>query len=268
MSTPETPHAWRQEIRAGRWRRPTAGLVPGYVQTNLVILPQAYAAAFGLFCDRNPRPCPLIDQTAPGDPTPRRAAPTADLRTDVPRYCVYRDGALSQVRTDLRDLWRDDLVAFLLGCSFTFEEALRDEGVPLRHLQRGTNVSMYVTNIACEPAGPFAGPMVVSMRPFAVAYVPRVVEITGRFPFAHGAPVHVGDPAAIGIGDLGRPDYGDPVPVEPGEVPVFWACGVTPQAVAVRARLPLMITHAPGYMFLTDVRAHELVATPTGGGTP
>jgi uncharacterized protein YcsI (UPF0317 family) len=219
-----------------------------------VILPEIDAGDFLLFCQRNPQPCPLIEVTAPGDPVPHVSAPDADLRTDVPRYRVYRDGKAVEEREDLRDIWRPDLVTFLLGCSFTFEAALEEAGFPVRHLQLGCNASMFATNRMCAPAGRFSGPMVVSMRPFAVGAVPRIVEITARYPQAHGAPVHAGDPAALGIVDLSHPDYGDPVPVEPGEVPVFWACGVTPQAVAVRARLPLMITHAPGHMFLTDLR--------------
>ncbi len=259
MTAARTPGYWREEIRAGRWRRPTAGLAPGYVQANLVVVPETHAGDFRLFCDRNPGPCPLLDVTAQGDPVPRIAAPDADLRTDVPLYRVYRDGELVEERPDLLGLWRDDLVAFLLGCSFTFEEALQRAGLPLRHLERGSNVSMYLTNRMCEPAGPFAGPMVVSMRPFPRADLTRVTEITARFPFAHGAPLHAGDPAALGIRDLADPDYGDVLPIEPGEVPVFWACGVTPQAVATRARLPLMITHAPGHMFLTDLTVEALV---------
>jgi uncharacterized protein YcsI (UPF0317 family) len=258
MTNRRTVAEWRSEIRAGRWRRPTAGLAPGYVQANLVIVRREHAADFRVFCDRNPRPCPLLDMTAPGDPVPRKAAPEADLRTDVPLYRVYRDGELAEERPDILGIWRDDLVAFLLGCSFTFEDALRDAGMPIRHLQRQSNVSVYVTNRMCEPAGPFAGPMVVSMRPFARADVARVADITARYPFAHGAPLHAGDPAALGIRDLAHPDYGDAVPIEPGEVPVFWACGVTPQAVATRARLPLMITHAPGHMFLTDLTVEAL----------
>ncbi|MDR7486907.1 MAG: putative hydro-lyase [Armatimonadota bacterium] len=258
-----SPAYWRGEIRAGRWRHPTAGLAPGYLQANLVVVPQSAAAAFRLFCERNPKPCPLLEVTSPGDPEPRATAPGADLRTDVPRYRIYQDGEVIEERDDLRDLWRPDLVAFLLGCSFTFEDALQRAGLPIRHLERGCNVPMYVTNRPCYPAGPFAGPLVVSMRPFAAKDIPLVVEITGRYSLAHGAPVHVGDPAALGIEDLGRPDYGDPVPVASGEVPVFWACGVTPQAVARKARLPLMITHAPGHMFITDLEAQEADASKT-----
>jgi len=260
-----TPGDWRQEIRAGRWRRPTAGLAPGYAQANLVIVPEADAADFLLFCQRNPAPCPLLEVMRPGDPEPRASAPGADLRTDVPRYRVYVDGELAGEWDDLREVWRPDFVAFLLGCSFTFEEALQRAGMPIRHIQRRSNVSMYVTNRMCEPAGRFHGPLVVSMRPFAAADVPRVVAITGRYPQAHGGPVHVGDPEALGIQDLRRPDFGEPVPVEPGEVPVFWACGVTPQAVAQRARLPLVITHAPGHMFITDLKAESTAETTLTG---
>ncbi len=253
----DTPAYWRQEIRAGRWRRPTAGLAPGYLQANLVVVPQDDADDFLLFCTRNPQPCPLLDVTAPGDPTPRRTAPAADLRTDLPLYCIYQHGELTGKREHLRDVWRPDLVAFLLGCSFTFEASLQQAGIPVRHIELGRNVPMYVTDHPCQPAGRFVGPLVVSMRPFASADVPRVVGISARYPLAHGAPLHIGDPAALGIRDLARPDYGDPVPVAPDEVPVFWACGVTPQAVAVRARLPLVIAHAPGHMFITDLRAER-----------
>jgi uncharacterized protein YcsI (UPF0317 family) len=223
------------------------------LQANLVVVREAIAGDFRRFCERNPQPCPLLDVTAPGDPTPHRAAPDADVRTDLPRYRVYRDGAMIEERDDVLDVWAPDLVAFLLGCSFSFEDALRTAGLRMRHIDLGCNVSMYVTNRMCEPAGPFAGPMVVSMRPFPTADVPRVVEISGQFPLAHGAPVHHGDPSVLGIDDLARPDYGDPVPIGPGEIPVFWACGVTPQAVAASARLPFMITHAPGHMFITDL---------------
>jgi uncharacterized protein YcsI (UPF0317 family) len=247
------PREWRAAIRAGRWRRPTAGCAPGYLQANLVAVPAAHAEAFRAFCDRNPRPCPLIEMMDPGATAPRRSAPDADLRTDLPRYRIYRDGALAEEREHVRDVWSDDLVAFLLGCSFSFEDAIRAAGITIRHIDLHRNVSMYVTNRPCAPADPFAGPMVVSMRPIAAADVARVTEISRRYPLAHGAPIHAGDPAALGITDLGRPDYGDPVPVYPGDVPVFWACGVTPQAVAAAARLPFMITHAPGHMFITDL---------------
>jgi uncharacterized protein YcsI (UPF0317 family) len=252
-----TPGYWRQEIRAGRWRRPTAGLAPGYVQANLVAVPAEDAEDFLHFCQRNPQPCPLLEMTAPGDSTPRRCAPEADLRTDLPRYRVYIGGELSEERDDLREVWRRDLVAFLLGCSFTFEAALQQAGIRIRHIELGCNVPMYVTDRPCRPAGRFTGPMVVSMRPFPIAVIPQVIAISARYPLAHGAPVHVGDPATLGIRALDRPDYGDPVPVAATEIPVFWACGVTPQAVATRALLPLVITHAPGHMFITDLVPEE-----------
>lgn len=248
----------RALIRCGGWRRPTAGLADRCVQANLVVLPAAAARDFREFCRRNPRPCPLLDVTAPGSPEPRRIAPGADLRLDVPRYRVYRNGALAEEVDDLLALWRDDFVAFLLGCSFTFEAALLAAGVPLRHLELGCNVAMYRTSIECAPAGPFRGPLVVSMRPIPEPLVARATAITRDLPAAHGAPVHAGDPAALGIADLSRPDYGDPLPVRSGEIPVFWACGVTPQAAAVAARLPLLISHAPGYMFVSDLRDRDL----------
>ena len=250
----------RARIRAGQWRRPTAGVAHGWVQANLVVVPSAYSAEFREFCARNPQPCPLPDETLRGSPEPSIAS-AADLRTDIGRYRVYRDGALTQEVEDLKTLWRPDFVAFLLGCSFTFEAALARAGVPLRHVELGCNVAMYRTNRACHSAGRFAGPLVVSMRPIPKDLVETAVEVTRRFPRAHGAPVHVGDPSALGIADLATPDYGDPLPVRGGEVPVFWACGVTPQAAAEAAQLPVMVTHAPGYMFITDLRDEELAQT-------
>jgi len=248
----------RLRIRAGEWRRPTAGVAVGAVQANLVVVPQAVAASFAEFCARNPQPCPLLEVTEPGSAEPRRIAPGADLRTDLGRYRVYRDGRLTAELDSLVAVWQPDFVAFLLGCSFTFEAALARAGVPLRHIELGCNMAVYRTNRPTAPAGPFAGPLVVSMRPVPAALVPVAVEVTRRFPRAHGAPVHVGDPAALGIVDLARPDYGDPLPLRPGETPVFWACGVTPQAAAEAARLPLMITHAPGHMFIADLRDADL----------
>jgi uncharacterized protein YcsI (UPF0317 family) len=248
----------RQRIRNGEWRRPTAGLAPGFVQTNLVILPRDLAFDFLLFAQRNPKPCPVLEVTDAGSPEPTLSAPAADLRTDVPKYCIYRDGVLTEEVMDLQSVWRDDLVSFLLGCSFTFESALLQAGVPVRHIEERRNVPMFVTTIPCRPAGVFHGPLVVTMRPIPAALVSRAVQITGRYPGVHGAPVHVGDPAQIGIRDVTHPDFGDAVTVRPGEVPVYWACGVTPQAVAMRAKPPLMFTHAPGHMFVTDLRNEEL----------
>jgi len=243
----------RAAARRGEWRGTTGGHCPAYLQTNLAILPKEAAAEFAAFCTRNPQPCPIIEITPPGDSEPARSAPGTNLRTDLPGYRVYRKGELVERRGDIGDLWRDDLVAFLTGCSLTFEHALVEAGVPLRNVERGTTISMFVSNLACAPAGRFHGPMVVTMRPIAEAQVELVRELSSRYPHAHGAPVHIGDPGKIGIDDLGRPDYGDPVPIHATEVPVFWACGVTTQAVAVRARVELMITHEPGQMFVTDL---------------
>jgi uncharacterized protein YcsI (UPF0317 family) len=248
-----TPAEIRADIRRGAWRGVTAGLAPGYVQANLAILPQDYAYDFLLFCQRNPRPCPLIDVTEVGSPEPAHAAPGADLRTDLPKYRIYRDGELTDEVTDIAAYWRGDLVGFLIGCSFTFEWALLDHGIRLPHIERGQNVAMYRTSTPCRPAGRLHGPMVVSMRPIAPHLVAKAVTVTARFPNAHGAPVHVGDPALIGIADLAKPDWGDPQPFEPGDTPVFWACGVTPQAVALASKPPVMITHSPGHMFITDL---------------
>jgi uncharacterized protein YcsI (UPF0317 family) len=248
----------RRRVRAGEWTGPTCGLALGFVQANLVIVPRELAFDFLLFCQRNPKPCPLLDVTEPGSAEPRLVAAGADLRTDLPRYCVYRHGELVEEPKHLLELWREDLVGFLLGCSFTFENALLQAGLPVRHLERGCNVPMYRTNVPCVAAGCFAGPLTVSMRPMTPAQAIRAVQVSGRFPRAHGAPVHIGDPSLLGIRDLSRPDFGDPVEVRPGEVPVFWACGVTPQTVALTARLPFLITHKPGHMFVTDLRDVEL----------
>ena len=248
----------RRRARSGELTGPTPGLAPGYVQANLVVVPRELAFDFLLFCQRNPKPCPLLDVTEAGSAEPRLVAPGADLRTDLPRYCVYRHGKRIEEPADLTAWWRDDLVAFLVGCSFTFENALLQAGVPVRHLEMGTNVPMYRTRLECRPAGVFHGPMVVSMRPMTPAQAVRAVQVCSRFPRAHGAPVHIGDPEALGIRDLDRPDFGDAVAVQPGEVPVFWACGVTPQAVAMTARPPFLITHKPGHMFMTDLRDTDL----------
>lgn len=252
--------ALRRAIRAGRHRAHTVGLAPGRVQGNLVVLPQALAGDFMRFCQRNPKPCPLLAVTEPGDPLARDLGEDVDLRTDVPRYRVWREGVLEGEVDDLRALWRDDWVGFVLGCSFSFEQALLDDGIPLRHVAQGRNVAMYRTSIPTAPAGRFAGPLVVSMRPMTAAHAIRAVQVTSRFPSVHGAPVHFGDPAAIGIADLSRPDYGDAVDILPGEVPVFWACGVTPQAALIAARPEVCVTHAPGCMLVTDRLNTELAA--------
>jgi uncharacterized protein YcsI (UPF0317 family) len=250
--------AVRAACRSGALAGPTPGLALGFVQANLVVLPRDWAFDFLLFCQRNPKPCPLLDVTEPGDPEPRAVAPGADLRTDLPAYRVWRNGELVAEPTDVHDHWRDDLVGFVIGCSFTFENALLDAGVPVRHVEQNVNVPMYRTNVPCKPAGRFAGPMVVSMRPLTPAHAIQATRICGKFPLAHGAPVHFGDPAGLGIADITKPDFGDPVEIRAGETPVFWACGVTPQAAVMHAKPPFAITHQPGHMFLTDLRDRDL----------
>jgi len=247
----------RLAYRAGR-ADSTAGVANGFVQGNLAILPEKLAASFHRFCQLNPKPCPIIGMSEVGDPRIPSLGIDLDIRTDVPRYRVWRDGEVIDEPTDIMAHWRDDLVAFVLGCSFSFEEALMAEGLPIRHIERKVRVPMYRTNMDCQPSGPFAGPMVVSMRPFKPAQAIRAVQITSRFPAVHGAPVPLGHPQSIGIGDIAMPDYGDAVPVEADEIPVFWACGVTPQAVIASAKLPFAITHAPGLMLVTDLRNREL----------
>jgi uncharacterized protein YcsI (UPF0317 family) len=250
----------RHAIREGRWTQHTSGLADGYVQGNLVILRKAHADDFLRYCQRNPKPCPVLAVSEPGRPGLPALGADLDIRTDLPRYRVWRNGELVDSPTDIRDLWQGDLVTFVIGCSFSFEQALLDAGLPLRHVEQGKNVAMFRTTVATEPAGPFEGPMVVTMRPFSPQDAIRAVQVTSRFPDVHGAPVHIGDPAQIGIADLSRPDYGDAVEVLPGEIPVFWACGVTPQVAIERARPEFCITHAPGAMLITDLLNHQLAS--------
>src|ERR1043166_9436395 len=248
----------RDLARTGQVPEVTAGVALGYVQANLVVLPKAQAFDFLLYCQRNPKPCPLLDVTEVGQAEPKLCAIGADLRTDLPRYRVYRNGELIDEPTDVAKLWQPDWVAFLIGCSFTFESALLQAGLPVRHLDLGCNVPMYRTNIACQPAGIFHGPMVLSMRPMTPAHAIRATQICTRFGRTHGTPVHIGDPATIGIQDIARPDFGDSVPIRAGEIPVFWACGVTPQAVVMQAKPPICVTHKPGHMFVTDWKDADL----------
>ncbi len=255
-----TPAQLRAACRSAAFSGHTSGLAERHVQGNVTILPQALAADFLLYCQRNPKPCPLLARGEPGQPGLPALGVDIDMRSDLPRYRVWRDGILVAEPTDIADLWQDDFVSFVLGCSFSFEQALMDEGIRLRHVEHGRNVAMYRTNLATAGAGPFEGPLVVSMRPLSAADAIRAVQITSRYPAVHGAPVHLGDPAQIGIADLAHPDYGDAVDVLPGEVPVFWACGVTPQAALVQAAPPLAITHAPGCMLVTDLLNHQLAA--------
>jgi uncharacterized protein YcsI (UPF0317 family) len=250
--------AVRQRIRRGELTGHTSGLAPGHVQGNVVILPQALAADFLRFCQLNPKPCPVLAVGAPGDPALPALGADIDMRADVPRYRVFRDGALVEEPTDIRHLWREDLVTFILGCSFSFEWALLEDGLTMRHMAQGKNVPMYRTSVPTAPAGPFHGPLVVSMRSFRPADAIRAIQITSRFPGVHGAPVHIGLPASIGIRDLARPDWGDAVDVPADELPLFWACGVTPQAVIAAARPQFCITHAPGSMLVTDLRNSQL----------
>lgn len=258
MSNFATAVEVRAACRAGKLTQPTPGHAPGFVQANLVVLPKELAFDFLLFCHRNPKPCPLLDVTEPGDPIPRMAAPDADLRTDLPRYRIWKNGTLIDEVTHVMNYWREDLVSFLLGCSFTFEAALIAAGIPVRHVEQNCNVPMYKTSISCTSAGVFSGPLVVSMRPLTPAQAISATTICTRFPKAHGAPIHLGDPAAIGISDIHRPDFGDAVAIRSGEIPVFWACGVTPQAALVQARPDFAITHSPGHMFVTDMRDVDL----------
>lgn len=250
----------RLRIRAGDFSGATAGWAPGNVQANLVILPKALAHDFLRFSQANPKPCPVLAVSEPGNPHLPCLGADLDIRSDLPRYRVWRRGELVEEPFDLFHIWRDDLVSFALGCSFSFEEALVEEGIELRHITCGSNVPMYRTSIPCVPAGPFSGPLVVSMRPLKPRDAIRAIQITSRFPAVHGAPVHIGLPETIGIKDLAKPDYGDAVRVESGELPVFWACGVTPQAVIAEVRPDFCVTHAPGSMLITDLRNTALAS--------
>jgi uncharacterized protein YcsI (UPF0317 family) len=249
--------AARRAVRDGSHCGPTSGLAPGFVQGNLAILPQALAADFLRFCQLNPKPCPLIGTSAPGNWRVPELGADLDIRTDIPRYRVWRNGKLVDEPETLNEVWRDDLVSFVIGCSFSFEEALMADGIEIRHIAQRCNVPMYRTSVATQAAGPFHGPLVVSMRPMKPADAIRAVQITSRFPAVHGAPVHIGKPELIGISDLMKPDYGDAVPVGDDELPVFWACGVTPQSVIATVKPEFCITHYPGSMLVTDRKNSE-----------
>jgi uncharacterized protein YcsI (UPF0317 family) len=254
---PQTGPNARRAIRNGAFSGPTSGLAPGNVQGNLAILPAALAADFLRFCQLNPKPCPVLGVGAAGDWRVPELAEDLDIRTDLPRYRVFRNGECIDEPADIRAHWRDDLVSFVIGCSFSFEEALVQEGIELRHITLGTTVPMWRTSIATAPAGPFHGPLVVSMRPMKPADAIRAIQITTRFPAVHGAPVHIGKPELIGIADINRPDYGEPAIIHDDELPVFWACGVTPQAVIATVKPEFCITHYPGCMLVTDRRNTE-----------
>lgn len=249
----------RAQCRAGDFSAQTSGLAPGYVQANIVILPSSAAPYFQTFCQRNPRPCPLLAMSPePGESTLPDVGEDIDIRTDLPRYRVWRDGVLAEQVTDISELWQPDWTAFALGCSFSFEEALMDAGIEIRNITEGVNVPMYKTHLPCVAAGPFAGEMVVSMRPMSASDAIRAIQICSRFPSVHGAPVHLGDPAQIGIADLNKPDFGTAVSVKSTEIPLFWACGVTPQVALQAAKLPLAVTHEPGHMLVTDLKNTDL----------
>ncbi|MBW2035356.1 MAG: putative hydro-lyase [Deltaproteobacteria bacterium] len=252
-----SPAQLREDIRSGKWTTPTTGVAQGFVQANLVMLPRDAAFHFLLFCVRNPKPCPILDVLDPGQVEPK-IAKGADLRTDLPKYRVFEQGKLKEEVEDVRQLFHNDTVSFLLGCSFSFEAELVAAGVPVRNLEEDKNVSMYITNRDCDPSGPFSAPLVVTMRPMKPKEAVRAIQVTTRFHLTHGAPVHLGSPEELGIKDLGQPDFGDPVTIRPGEIPVFWACGVTSQLAATSASLPLIITHAPGHMFVSDLRDEHL----------
>lgn len=252
-----TPSDLRKLISVGQITGPTAGMAKGYTQANLAILKKEYAFDFLLFCQRNPKSCPLVDVTEVGSYR-SLIAKDADIRTDIPKYRIYKEGVFTEEVTDIKDYWEEDMVAFLIGCSFTFETPLLEAGIPIRHIEENCNVPMYKTNIPCEKAGIFEGPTVVSMRPMSHEDAIRAIQITSRFPGVHGAPIHIGDPSQIGIKDIAKPDFGDSVTIKEGEIPVFWACGVTPQAVAMQSKPSIMITHAPGCMFISDLKDEKL----------
>lgn len=251
------PSEVRQLIRAGILDFPTAGMCRGYAQANLVILPGEYAGDFEEYTRRNPFPCPVLEIVR-GTPETHAMGEGGNIVTDIPRYRVYEHGVFTKELTDASDYWQDGYVGFLIGCSFSFEEALMDAGIPVRHIEQGCNVPMYKTNIQTAKAGPFEGPMVCSMRPMTPEQAQRAYDITAKMPNVHGAPVQIGEPEKIGVKDVMKPDYGDPVEIRPGEVPVFWPCGVTPQAAVENAKPPVVITHAPGHMFITDILNSQL----------
>ena len=248
----------REMIREEKITGPTSGMCPGYAQANLVVLPKEYAYDFLLFTQRNPKSCPVLEVSEEGDRYLRRIAPGADIASEIPKYRIYEKGVLTGEYTNVESFWRKDLVSFLIGCSFSFESELLDAGIEVRHISMGCNVPMYITNIECEPAGIFSGEMVVSMRPIPYEQIVKAVTVTGQMPKVHGTPIHIGDPSVIGIKDVNKPDFGDAVSIMPGEVPVFWCCGVTPQSVVMNVKPSFCITHAPGHMLITDVKNTEL----------
>ena len=252
------PWEVRKLIREGKITVPTSGMCAGYAQANLAILPKELAYDFLLFTQRNPKPCPILEVSDVGSRELKYIAKNCDIATDFPKYRVYEKGELKGEYTSVEDFWRDDLVSFLIGCSFSFESELIEAGIEMRHNTMGCNVPMYITNIETVPAGIFHGPMTVSMRPIPYDQIVRAVTVSGTMPQVHGTPIHIGNPAAIGIKDINKPDFGDPVEIKDGEVPVFWACGVTPQSVLMNVKPEFVITHSPGHMLITDVKNVDL----------
>ena len=255
------PRLFREKVRKGEWQTSTVSVCADYVQANLVILPREFALDFTVFCLRNPQPCPILEILEAGDPMVRDLAAHADIRTDLPQYRVFEKGELVEEVAQITGYWREDLVTFLIGCSYTFEEALVRGGVPLKNYIHQKDPGVYISSVQCRPAGIFSGPMLVTMRPIPPHLVSRTVQITSRFPRTHGAPVHVGDGAAIGIHDYTKIDYGDVPEMEEGDIPVFWGCGVTPQMVALQSKVPFMITHKPCHMFVSDLRIEEIATS-------
>lgn len=254
-----SPQATRLLIREGKIKAPTSGICPGYAQANLVVLPKELAYDFLLFAQRNPKPCPILEVSDVGSRYLSKIASGADIARDIPLYRIYEKGRLVLECTEVSEFWSDDLVSFLIGCSFSFESELIEAAIEIRHNTQHCNVPMYVTNIPCTPAGIFHGNMVVSMRPIPYSQVVRAVTVTAKVPRVHGAPIHIGDPKEIGIGDINKPDFGDAVTIHEGEVPVFWACGVTPQAVMMASKPDFCITHSPGHMLITDIKNADLI---------
>ncbi|WP_211460644.1 putative hydro-lyase [Collimonas silvisoli] len=248
-----TPFEFRSKVRNGQFREPTAGHCGDFAQANLAILPKAYADDFLNFCSLNPKSCPLLGVGGLGKWDLARIGSNIDIRSDVPAYYIYRDGKLAEERASLHDVWQSDFVVFAIGCSFSFEQMLIKDGIPLRHIEQQKNVAMYRTNIKNKAVGPFGGNMVVSMRPMTAENAIKAIQLTARFPAIHGAPIHIGNPMEIGIEDIGQPDFGDAITILPNELPVFWACGVTPQEAIRAAGLSIAITHKPGYMLITDI---------------
>lgn len=255
------PDLFREKVRKGKWVKSTNGICPGYVQANLVIIPKKYALDFTIFCYRNPKPCPVLEILEAGDPEVKGIAKNSDIRTDIPMYRIYKDGKLIEEKENILEHWQDDLVTYLIGCSYTFEEALVRGGIPVKNYLNNRDPGVYISSISCQTSGIFSGPMVVTMRPIPANLIPRAVQITSLFPKAHGAPINIGDPSSIGIYDLDKVDFGETTDIEEGEVPVFWACGVTPQLVAMHSKIPFMITHKPCHMFVSDLTIDELMLT-------